>query len=143
MSAPAPGSIPNELECEVFVRLQLKVDGGEFRCRVPRGRRCRRVLWQQGRGESRLLPIGGHRPLDADGFGRRQVRRNCALTNGTTARDLTLGQPERMQAENFFDLTHGQPFLRQPCPPLFSGGPGSRSRGWSWPLWPLTWPPPL
>ena len=38
-------------------------------------------------------------------------------------------EPERMQSENFFDLTHGQPFLRQPVPSFFKWS--ARCRWWS------------
>ena len=48
------------------------------------------------------------------GFGGFQILGNRALADGAAQRDLTLRQPERMKSENFFDLAHGQPLLRQP-----------------------------
>jgi hypothetical protein len=42
------------------------------------------------------------------------VFRNRALADRATAGSLALLQPECIKSENFLDLAHGQPSLRQP-----------------------------
>ena len=47
-------------------------------------------------------------------LGSFQVIGNRRLTDGTTQCDLALAQPQSVQSQQFLQLAHGQPRLRQP-----------------------------
>jgi hypothetical protein len=56
----------------------------------------------------------------------RAVVRDGTLTEPATSGDLTLGQPEGMKSESFFNLAHGHLFCGNLFPPPFSGGQAGR-----------------
>ena len=60
-----------------------------------------------------ISPVLRHRPLHAGRLRGRHVFMDGALGKRTTASDLMLAQSKGLEPQNFFQLTHGQPFLWQ------------------------------
>ena len=104
---------PQQLQREVAVGLQLPADGGEVRL----GRLTRLRAWPGLSGKSAfqllLIPFRGQWPAHAGLRRSFQVFMDGALSNRAAARDLPLGEPQGMEPNNFFELTHTEPFLRQ------------------------------
>ena len=93
-----PLLLPNQLQGQVFMGLHLFVDPGPIRLRVLPPKRRRRALRKQRPLHLRVIPVRRQRPPDSGGLRGGQVLMHGALGDRTTAGNLVLAQPQRIQA---------------------------------------------
>ena len=105
--------LPDQLQRQVLVRLQFLVDLGPVRLRVFAPDGGSRTVGEQPPLNLLISPVLRHRPLHAARLRGRHVFMDGALGKRTTAGDLMLAQSQGLEPQNFFQLTHGQPFLWQ------------------------------
>ena len=105
--------LPDQLQGQVLVRLQLLVDLGPIRLRVFAPNGGTGPLRKQRLLDLLVTPVLRRRPLHSGRLRGGQVLMDGALGKGTTAGDLMLAQSEGMEPQNFFQLAHGQPLLWQ------------------------------
>lgn len=122
-----PALLPDQLQGQVFVRLQLFADLRPVRLWVFPPNRERGSLRKQCSFDLLVIPVLRQGPLYAGRLRGRQVLVDGALRYGATTGDLVLAHSEGMEPQNFFQFAHGQPFLWQlgvstyhwsPAPPL-------------------------
>ena len=93
---------PGQLQRQVAMGLQLPPDHVKIGCRrlAPSGSR-------EGRAKhdffhAPLIPVRRERPTHPGGGGCFQILVDSALGDQTTARNLLLFEPQRIESENFF-----------------------------------------
>jgi hypothetical protein len=110
--------LPDQLQSQVFVGLQILVDLRPIRLRVLAPNNRSGPLRKQRLLDLLVPPVLRNWPLQTCRLGGGHVLMDSALGNGTTAGDLMLAQSERMEPQNFLQLAHGQPLLWQLGSPL-------------------------
>src|SRR5450631_1412894 len=105
--------LPDQLQGQVLVRLQLLMDLRPFRLRMFPPNRRRGPLRKQRPLDLLVIPVLRRRPLHPGRLRGRQVLVDGALRDGATAGNLVLAQSEGMEPQNFLQLAHGQPLLWQ------------------------------
>src|ERR1700676_2507542 len=118
--------LPDQLQRQVLVRLKFLVDLGPVRLRVFAPDGGSRTVGEQPPLNLLIAPLLRHRPLHPGRLRGRHVFMDGALGKRTTPGDLMLAQSEGLEPQNFFQLTHGQPFLWQLDSPLTSGAKSPR-----------------
>jgi hypothetical protein len=105
--------LPQQLQGEVAVGLQLFADGGEVRQGGLAGLRAGTRLSGKSLFSLLLIPFSGQRPTHAGLRRSLQVLMDSALRDRAATRDLPLFEPHGLEPENFLELPHTEPFLRQ------------------------------
>jgi hypothetical protein len=89
--------LPDQLQGQVFVRLQLLMNPGPVRLRVFPPKRRHGALRKQRPLHLGIIPVWRQRPPDSGRLRGGQVLMHGALRDRTTAGDLVLAQPQRIQ----------------------------------------------
>ena len=104
---------PHQLERQIAVGLQLPPNGIEVR---P-GRFLPHHRWTGSAGHNffqpPVVPVRRQRPTHTGGRRGFQILVDGALGDHTTAGNLLLFEPERMESENFFQFAQAEPHLWQ------------------------------
>src|SRR5450755_1025277 len=120
---PLPILLPQELQSEIAVGLQLPADCGKVGLRGLARLPTRPRPSEKSLLPLLLIPFRRQRPAQSSLRGSLQVLMYGALSDRAATRDLPLLESEGMESKNFFEFAHTEPFLRQWIPPLPSEGP--------------------
>ena len=105
---------PGQLQCQVRMALEFFVETRKIRSGLAAFVDAPRRRSKQGLFQSAIIPAFGQRPSDARRLGAFQILINGSVSDRATAGDLPLPQPELVaESQNFFELSHGQPFHGQ------------------------------
>src|SRR4029077_456763 len=118
-----PVLFPSQLQRQMAMLLQLRVQGGKIREDLFGESFCHQPLSEQGLLDTLLVPLLSERPRHTGCGGPVEVFMNGALANRTSAGYGPLPQPQlEAEAEDFSDLTHGQSPGRHAVSPVIQIG---------------------